>query len=165
MSDHAEHSDPSAPRYGAGEPSRHTPHHTPHRFAPPRDLDALDPEARALVAEARACLEGWIDENVDRLEAASRSDVEARRAELARAVAGIEEELAGTRERIAGILGRLDALEDAFVSGDGMTVEDAVRATRAVLHAARESIEERERGLRRLAARSGTGVLAAASSA
>jgi chromosome segregation ATPase len=117
----------------------------PKRFEAPQSLEGLSPESRQVVLDARERLEAWIDENVDRLESEMNAAIESRSQKLASEVSAFQAELADAREQLGEVLARLGALEEAFDAGDGMTVDEAVRATRDAVQAVRTALEERER--------------------
>lgn len=117
----------------------------PKRFEAPQSLEGLSPESRQLVLDARERLEAWIDENVDRLESEMNTAIDSRSQALASEVSAFEAELADAREQLGEVLARLGTLEEGFDAGDGMTVDEAVRATREAVQAVRAALEERER--------------------
>jgi vacuolar-type H+-ATPase subunit H len=123
----------------------------PRRFEAPRDLEGLSAESRQIVLEARERLDRWIDENVDRLESEMRDAIEARRQELAAEVSAVQAELAEGKERLAEVLVGLSRLEDSFDAGDGMTVDEAVRATREAVQNVRSVLDRREQRIKGLA--------------
>lgn len=123
----------------------------PKRFDVPRGLTDLSPEGQALVLEAREHLDTWIDENVDRLEAEMQATIEEKRRVLAAEVVGLQEEIAAGQQRMTDVLDRLGDLEESFEAGDGITVDQAVRATRDTVQAVRAALDERERRVRGLA--------------
>jgi len=53
-------------------------------------------------------------------------------------------ELAAARAAMSDLLAELGSLEERFASGDGMTLDDAVRATREIVTSVRSSLEVRE---------------------
>ncbi|HEM45955.1 MAG TPA: hypothetical protein ENO23_02815 [Alphaproteobacteria bacterium] len=124
----------------------------PRRFEAPRDLEGLSAESRQLVLEARERLDRWIDENVDRLETGMRATIEAHRQELADEVSAVQAELAEGKERLARVLADLSRLEESFDAGDGMTVDEAVRATREAVQNVRAVLDQREQRIKGLAA-------------
>ena len=99
----------------------------------------------------RAQLETWIDENVDRLEAEMLSAIEARQAALAVEVTAFEQEIGTSRRQMSELTERLDALERSFEGGDGILVDEAVRATKETVQSVRAALEEHERRVRDLA--------------
>jgi hypothetical protein len=123
----------------------------PRRFEAPRDLEGLSAESRQLVLEARERLDRWIDENVDRLEAEMRDAIEAGRRALATEVSAVQAELAEGKERLAQVLADLSRLEESFDAGDGMTVDEAVRATREAVQNVRAALDQREQRIKGLA--------------
>jgi len=120
------------------------------RFDTPRRLAELSAEGQELVLDARERLEAWIDENVDRLEQEAQASVEEKRRALADEVAAFQEEIAASRQAFAEMLDRLGGLEADFEAGDGVTVDQAVRATRETVMALRTALQERERRVARL---------------
>lgn len=122
-----------------------------NRFESIRGLEGLSPLAQQAVLDARVRLDIWIDENLDRIEAELHASLESKRRALSAEVAGLQEEIAAAGSFMADILARLSALEERFASGDGVTVEEAVRATRETILAVRSSLEQREQRVRGLA--------------
>jgi len=121
-----------------------------HRFGSPHGLEALGAERRQLVLDTCARLEAWIDDNVDRLESEAKAAIEAKRQEMAAQASAVRAELAAAKERLADVLARLGTLEESFEAGDGLTVDEAVRATREAVTSARRVIDEREQRMNEL---------------
>ncbi len=125
--------------------------HQSNRFEAIRGLEGLSPIAQQAVLDARVRLDIWIDENMDRIEAGLHAALEAKRRALAAEIAGLQEELAAAGSYMAEMLVRISALEERLASGDGVTVDEAVRATRETILAVRTSLEQREHRVRGLA--------------
>ncbi len=121
------------------------------RFGPSREGAGLSDEGAELARDVRAQLETWIDENVDRLEAEMLSAIEARQAALAVEVTAFEQEIGTSRRQMSELTERLDALERSFEGGDGILVDEAVRATKETVQSVRAALEEHERRVRDLA--------------
>jgi predicted nuclease with TOPRIM domain len=88
---------------------------------------------------------------VDRLEAEMRDAIEAGRQALATEVSAVQAELAEGKERLAQVLVDLSRLEESFDAGDGMTVDEAVRATREAVQNVRAALDQREQRIKGLA--------------
>jgi hypothetical protein len=125
--------------------------HSSNRFEAIRGLEGLSVLGQQAVLDARVRLDVWIDENLDRIEAELRTSLESKRRALSAEVAGLQEEIAAAGSFMADILARLSTLEERFASGDGVTVEEAVRATRETILAVKSSLDQREKRVRGLA--------------
>jgi chromosome segregation ATPase len=121
------------------------------RFEAIRGLEALSPLGQQAVLDARVRLDIWIDENLDRIEAEMNAAIESKRRALGAETDGLRAELAAARAAMSDLLAELGSLEERFSSGDGMTLEDAVRATREIVMSVRSSLEAREQRVHALA--------------
>jgi len=114
------------------------------RFEAIRGLEGLSPLGQQAVLDARVRLDVWIDENLDRIEAEMNSAIESKRRMLGAEADALRAELAAARAAMSDLLAELGSLEERFASGDGMTLDDAVRATREIVTSVRSSLEVRE---------------------
>lgn len=115
------------------------------RFEAIRGLEGLSPLGQQAVLDARVRLDVWIDENLDRIEAEMNAAIDSRRRALIVEADGLREELVAGRAAMSDLLAELGSLEERFASGDGMTLDDAVRATRELVTSVRASLEACER--------------------
>lgn len=120
------------------------------RFEAIRGLEGLSPLGQQAVLDARVRLDVWIDENLDRIEAEMNAAIDSRRRALIVEADGLREELVAGRAAMSDLLAELGSLEERFASGDGMTLDDAVRATRDLVTSVRASLEACERRVQAL---------------
>lgn len=114
-----------------------------NRFLADEELD-IPEETKQVLDGARARMDRWIDDSVDKLVKDMGEVISQAAGELRAEVDKVAEELADSRQRIEALAAKLGQADLQTGAGDGITLDEALRETRQQVELVRAELAARE---------------------